>query len=755
MSSLTRSNNIAARMGRWSARHRKIAIFAWLAFVIASFMIGGAIGTEKMKPEDQGVGESGRADRILAEDFKTPPGERVLIQHPKLTAEDPAFQATIADVAKRMSSRTELTNVRSPLERTSARSELTQAGAALDKDNIGFVSSDGHSALVTFDFRTTDDDKALEQVDAVLATTAAAERAHPGFIVEEFGDASAGKQLQDAFADDLKKAGIFSIPLTLAILLVAFGALVAAGVPVLLGLTAVFATMGLLSIPSQLVGVSDGTDAIVLLIGLAVGVDYTMFYLKREREERARGRSEEAALEAAAATSGRAVLISGFTVIIAMAGMFMMGNASFYGFAIATMLVVAVAMLGSVTVLPALLSKLGDRVNKARIPFLHRLRRTDGQSRVWNAILTRVLRRPLLSAIGAGAVLLALSGFALQMKTVQPSPETFPKSLPVMQTYDKMQEAFPGGEIPATVVVRGTDVTSPEMREAIGQLRWRAEATGVMREPIRVDVNADKTVAQISIPVLGNGTDATSNEAVRALREELVPPTIGSVEGVEYAVGGYSAESMDFNALMKAKAPWVFGFVLVLAFLLLLVTFRSIVIPIKAIVLNLLSVSAAYGVLVLVFQHGFGKGLLDFEYTGGIDSFLPVFLFVILFGLSMDYHVFILSRVREAFDGGMSTGEAVSHGIKATASVVTSAAVVMVGVFAIFATLSLLFLKQFGVGLAAAILIDATIVRAVLLPASMKLLGDWNWYLPKWLEWLPRLEHGERAPEAPPVAATP
>ena len=737
MSSLTRSNNIAARMGRWSARHRKIAIFSWLAFVIAAFMIGGAIGTEKLKAEDQGVGESGRADKILAEDFKTPPGERVLIQHSKLKADDAAFEATIADVAKRISARGELTNVRSPLE----------------EGNTGFISADRHSALVTFDFRTTDDEKALEQVDAVLATTAAAERAHPGFTVEQFGDASAGKQLQDAFTDDLKKAGLFSIPLTLAILLLAFGALVAAGIPLLLGLTAVLATMGLLAIPSQFFGLSDGTDALVLLIGLAVGVDYSMFYLKREREERARGRSEDAALEAAAATSGRAVLISGFTVIIAMAGMFMMGDVSFYGFAIATMLVVAVAMIGSVTVLPAVLSKLGDRVNKARVPFVHRLRRSDGESRVWNAILDRVLRRPLVSVLAAGAVLLALSAFALQMNTVQPSPDTFPKSLPVMQTYDKMQKSFPGGEIPATVVVRGENVASPEMREAIGQLEWRAIQTHVMGEPISVDVNADRTVAQISIPVLGDGTDANSNEALRALREDLVPPTIGTVEGVEYAVGGYTAQSTDFNDLMKSRAPWVFAFVLILAFLLLLVTFRSIVIPIKAIVLNLLSVSAAYGVLVLVFQHGIGKGLLDFDYTGGIDSFLPVFLFVILFGLSMDYHVFILSRVREAFDSGMSTDEAVTHGIKSTASVVTSAALVMVGVFAIFATLSLLFLKQFGVGLAAAILIDATIVRAVLLPATMKLLGDWNWYLPKRLEWLPRLEHGERAPDAPPAPA--
>ncbi|MDQ3777566.1 MAG: MMPL family transporter [Actinomycetota bacterium] len=734
MSPPIRSNNIAARMGRWSARHRKLAVFSWLAFVIAAFVIGGAIGTKELKPEDQGVGESGRADKILAEDFETPPGERILVQHPTLTVGDRQFDGVVADVVERVSARPELTNVRSPLQ----------------EENSGFVSRDRHSALVTFEFRSTDEKQAEQQIDSILAAVAGAERAHPGFTVEEFGDASVAKQLTDRFAEDLKKAGLFSVPLTLAILLLAFGALVAAGIPVLLGLTAVFGATGLFAVASQWVGSSDGVDALMLLIGLAVGVDYSMFYLKREREERARGRSEEAALEAAAATSGRAVLVSGFTVMIAMAGLFMMGQASFYGFAIATMLVVGVAMLGSITVLPAVLSKLGDRVNKARVPLVHRLRRSDGESRFWNAVLDRVLRRPLAAAVAAGALLVGLSAFALQMHTVQASPDAFPKSLPVMQTYDKMQKAFPGGEIPATVVVRADDVTSPAMQEAVGQLRWRAVDTGVMREPIRVDVNPDKTVALISVPVLGDGTDSTSNEALRALREEVVPPSFGRVEGVEYAVGGYTAASKDFNDLMSAKAPWVFGFVLILAFLLLLVTFRSIVIPVKAIVLNLLSVSAAYGVLVIVFQHGVGKGILDFDFTGGIDSFLPVFLFVILFGLSMDYHVFILSRVREAFDSGMKTEDAVAHGIKATASVVTSAAIVMVGVFAIFGTLSLLFLKQFGVGLAAAILIDATIVRAVLLPATMKLLGDWNWYLPRWLEWLPRLEH-EQAPAGPAV----
>ena len=551
--------------------------------------------------------------------------------------------------------------------------------------------------------------------------------------------------------DDLLKAGAFSIPLTLIILLVAFGALVAAGIPLLLGLTAVLGTMGLVAIISQALPMSDSVSAIILLIGLAVGVDYTMFYLKREREERAAGRSEEAALEAAAATSGRSVLISGCTVLVAMAGMLLTFDPGFASFGVATMTVVAVAMLGSLTVLPALLSKLGDNVDRLRVPFVHRLRRDDGEGRIWGAIIDRVLRHPVVSVVLAGGLLVALAVPAYQLHTANPSIDTYPQKLLV--TYNRLTDAFPGTDVGASVVVKAPNVEAPAVQEAIGQLKWRAIDSGVMNEPIDVDINAAKTVANINIPVEGDGTDSTSNQALAALREEIIPPTVGTLAGAEVGVTGTTAQAKDFADQMRTVAPLVFVFVLLFAFLLMLITFRSIVIAAKTIVLNLLSVGAAYGILVLVFQHGWGKQVLGFEFTGGIDPFLPILLFVILFGLSMDYHVFVLSRVREAHDNGMSTDDSIAFGIKSTAGVVTSAAIVMVGVFAIFATLSMMIFKQFGVGLAAAILIDATIIRAILLPATMKLLGDWNWYLPKWLEWLPHVEHDEKLEkvDAPPV----
>jgi predicted RND superfamily exporter protein len=329
---------------------------------------------------------------------------------------------------------------------------------------------------------------------------------------------------------------------------------------------------------------------------------------------------------------------------------------------------------------------------------------------------------------------------AVQLRTAQPSIDTYPQEL--LTTYNRLKAAFPGTEVAASVVVKAPNVEAPAVQEAIGQLKWRALSTGGMNEPIDVDINPAKTVAHVMVPFEGDGTDAVSNQALAALRDEIVPTTLGTVTDAEINVTGTTAQAKDFNDQMKTVAPLVFGFVLLFAFGLMLLSFRSVVIATKAVLLNMLSVGAAYGILVLVFQHGWGKGLLGFELTGGIDPFLPILLFVILFGLSMDYHVFILSRIREAYDKGMSTDEAIAHGIKTTAGVVTSAAIVMVGVFSIFGALQMMIFKQFGVGLAAAILIDATIIRAILLPASMKLLGDWNWYLPKWLEWLPHFEHG-------------
>jgi RND superfamily putative drug exporter len=430
----------------------------------------------------------------------------------------------------------------------------------------------------------------------------------------------------------------------------------------------------------------------------------------------------------------------------AMAGMYLTGDPTFSSFATGTIIVVAVAMLASVTVLPALLSKFGDGVMKGRVPILGRRRERVGPSRMWSAILNPVLRHPAIAATVSAAALVALAIPALGLHTGNPGADSLPQDAPIVKTFDRMEKAFPGNDLPAQVVVEAADVNAPGVTRAIGELERSAIASGHFNRPMKVDVAPSGKVAVVTMPIAGGGTDARSNAALAALRDELIPATIGKA-GAQAQVTGATAQSKDFNDLMKSKAPIVFAFVLAMAFMLLMVTFRSIVIPVKAIVLNLLSVGAAYGVLVLVFQNGVGQSLLGFESTGTIVSWLPMFLFVILFGLSMDYHVFILSRIREAYDNGMSTDDAVEFGIKATAGVVTSAAIVMVAVFGIFGSLDILMLKQMGVGLAAAVLIDATVIRAVLLPASMKLLGERNWYLPKRLEWLPRIQSHDVAPE--------
>lgn len=724
-----KGSNLAGRVGGWSAAHWKTATAVWLGFVVGAFVLGNALGSNKLHDADTGSGESARAESILeSAGFERPATESVLVQSPTVSTNDPAFRSALAGVLARVSRMPGVTSLRSPLTR----------GAD------GLVSADGHSALVQFDLRgQAEEAEAPDVIEPILAAVAAAQAAHPGFRIEQFGRASAGYELNKTIGEDFRRAEYLTLPIALFILVFAFGALAAACLPVVLAFTAVIATLGLNAIFSHLVPTSDSTASIVLLIGMAVGVDYSLFYLRREREERALGRGPRAALALAAATSGQAVLISGLTVIIAMAGLLFAGNPVFTTLGIATMLVVFAAMVGSVTVLPALLSKLGDRVDRGRLPLFARLGRgeEEAESRFWTAVIGGVLRRPALWAgLASGALVLAAVP-ALGMKTKLPGFTDLPKSLPIVKTYEDMQRAFPGSSTPAVVVVRAADVTALPVAKAIEELRAEAAARPLMGEPVIVAVSADRTVARISVPFAGTGADRISNGALEELRSSLIPSTIGRLDGVESAVTGLTAGTKDFNDALKARVPIVFAFVLGLAFLLLLGTFRSIVIPLKAIVLNLLAVGASYGILVLVFQHGLGASLLGFAGRPPIASWLPLFLFVILFGLSMDYHVFILTRVKELVDRGMRTEDAVREGIAGTAGTVTAAAAVMVAVFGVFASLRTIEIKQMGVGLAVAVLLDATVIRGVLLPASMTLLGKWNWYLPGWLRWIPELDH--------------
>ncbi len=731
------SRNLAASAGRWSAKHRKTALIGWLAFVVLAFVIGGKVGTSTLTNVDSGVGESGQADRIVAGAYPKRVDEVVLIQSAKLKAGDPAFKAAVADVTQRLRKVDGVTKVTNPYG---------------ERDGAGAISPKRDAVLVSFQIPGDAETSAAvtASIDASVAAVDAAAKAHPDLRVEQSGSGSSESEFQAVFSSDLKKAGMTSLPITLLILLVAFGALIAAGIPLLLAITGVVATLGLIGPISQIAAVDESINEVILLIGLAVGVDYALFYLRRVREERAAGRSNEAAIEAAAATSGRAVLVSGVTVMIAMAGMYFGGAATFTSFATGTITVVAVAMLGSLTVLPALLSMCGDKVDKGRIPGLARLKSRMAAFGLWSRVVDGVMRRPLLWAGVSVALLLALAAPALHMNTGTPGVDTLPQDLAVVQKFEHLKAAFPSETSSLSVVIKGKDVTSAAVTRGIEQLERATHANTALfpgKGPFEQDVNPDKTVSILSMEVAGDGSDERSGLALDALRDDLVPATLGKVDGLEaYAAGG-TAIDRDFDESMISHLPIVFGFVLIAAFLLLLVTFRSIVVPIKAIVLNLLSVGAAYGALVLVFQHGWFHSLLGIGATGPIVSWLPLFMFVILFGLSMDYHVFVLTRVRELYDRGMSTEDAVSTAIKSTAGVVTSAAVVMVCVFAVFGTLSWMMFKQMGVGLAFAILLDATLIRGVLLPATMKLLGDRNWWLPSALDFLPEVRHeGEALP---------
>jgi RND superfamily putative drug exporter len=735
-----RVRGIAARAGGWSARHRWAAVGIWVLFVVLAMGLGSAAGRVDVKESDQLKGETHTAAKIIEDSgIKAPAGESVLIQgkDANVKATDADFRAAVTAVVKAVEGTGKVTDVTSPYDTKT-------------------ISRDGRSALVQFDMRG-DADTAGDRVEPVLNAVKDVQKDHAGLRIEEIGGASMQKTFSDAFGDDFKKAEYSAVPVALGILLIAFGALVAALLPVALALTAIMATMGLMGIVSHLQPMSDTANSVMLLVGLAVGVDYCLFYLRREREEREAGRDAGAALRIAAATSGRAIVVSGVTVCVAMAGMLFTGLAEFEAMGLASLMVVAVAMVGSVTVLPALLSLLGERVEKGRLPFLHpdkrrargkRVRSAEEGSRFWSAVLRVVLAKPAVSLVVAAGALLAIAAPALGMKTQQLTlDKEFGNSLAIVGTYNRVNDAFPGGSEPAEVVVKAHDINAADVKAALADFRTQAISSGASRGPVDIKVHAAQNVAFVYVPLVGGSDQDKAEKSLQLLRDKVRPDTLGKVDGVQAPITGQVAGSHDFSDQLLGSVAPVFAFVVVFAFLLMLLSFRSLTIAITSIVLNLLSVAAAYGILVAVFQHGWGASLVGAEGVGAIITWLPLFLFVILFGLSMDYHVFVVSRIREARLRGRDTKDAIRHGVVTTAGVVTSAAVIMVAVFAIFGTLSMQSMKQMGVGLAAAVLIDATIIRGVLLPAVMALLGERNWYLPKWLNLLPDFTHDE-SPEA-------
>ncbi|MBC2877833.1 MULTISPECIES: MMPL family transporter [Streptomyces] len=714
---------LPVRAARWSALHPWRAIAGWLAFVVLCLGVGIAVGTNSATTEDYRVGEAGRAEAMAAEGhLERRPTEQVLISARAGALDRAAADAAARDVAARMAKLPEVEKAAAPRAAKDGRAlvvEVTMKGSELD---------------------------AQKHVDPLREQTEAVQRGNPRLLVEETGHPSVSKGVDGQRDSDLALSEKITLPVTLITLFIAFGSLITALVPVLLALSSIAAAMGLSMIASHVSPDAGVGNNVILLIGLAVGVDYTLFYLKREREERERsgGRiGPEALVELAAATSGRAVVVAGLAVVVSTATLYLASDVIFSSLATGTVLVVLVAVASSLTVLPALLVTIGQRAQRraARRARPSRRPRKSGTGRVWAVLMRPASKHPAITLVVSTLAMLALAAPVAGLKLTEMSQDTHSRAIPAMRTYDRLNEAFPELRVTHQVVVRAAAGRAGEVADSLRELGRRARADRLFTGEPRLRTSADHriSVLSLSVPHLGNSDEA--RESLAHLRDDYVPGTVGRIPGAETGVTGDVARYADYPAHQRDKLPLVIGALLAVTFVMTLLAFRSVVLGLVGVVLNLLSAAAALGLLVLVFQGEWAEGLLDFHSTGTIGSRVPLFLFVILFGLSMDYQVFVVSRIREAALRGVPTRKAVLDGIGSSASVVTSAAVVMVTVFASFVFLHLIEMKQIGFVLAAAVLLDAFIIRIMILPSVMLLLGKASWWPSRGMR---------RAQEAPP-----
>lgn len=680
---------IPQRAARWSAEHPWRAILTWFVLVAAATSLAFVVPTQQADEADYRIGESGRADAMVERAGLASPDTEVVL----LTGDRAGLPGAARDVVRRMGGAEGVAAVSPPA-----------------------WSEDLTAMLVSVSLADGADD-----VEPLRAVTEAVADDHPAVSVRQTGALSLDDDINGQVADDLASAEVISLPVTLLLMALAFGALIAAGIPVLLALGSVAATMGISAAVSHVFPAEPTVGSMIVLIGMAVGVDYSLFYLKREREERARGRSTLDAVEIAAQTSGHSILVSGFAVAAAMSGLLLVDFVTFTSLALGSIIVVAVAVVGSITVLPALLVKLGRWVDRPRVPLLWRLNHRIGAGGISRRILAPVVRRPGLALAGSLAAVTALALPALGMTMHASNLETLPAGIPAVDTMRDVVATFPGEGTTVTVVAEGDG-----SRRALGALATQASTDGDFTEvPKGLTTSADGGTSTLTLALPWTDSDERTETAILDLRDRVAP---GALDGLTWAVGGDAASSLDFDAHLEAWMPAVIGFVLLLTLVMMGTAFRSVPLALVSTLLNLVSVGVAFGVLTLVFQHGWLEGPLDFTSPGFVIDWIPLFVLVVLVGLSMDYHVFVTGRIRELVGRGMPTRLAVEHGIRDSASVVTSAAAVMVSVFAIFATLSMLEMKMMGVALSVAILLDATVIRLVMLPAALVLLGDRVWW---------------------------
>lgn len=706
--------SFSVRMARWSARHPWRAIVGWLVFVALCLGAGSAVGTNSARTADYRVGEAGRAEALATEGhLERRSTEQVLISARSGPLDRAAAQAAAKDLTARMERLPDVAGVTAPL-----------------------LSGDGAILMVEVALKG-EEREAKGKVDALVEQTAAVQRSHPGLLLEETGSPSISKGVDQQRSDDLALSEAITLPVTLITLLVVFGSVTMAGVPLLLALSSIAAAIGLSMVASHLSPDAGVGTNVILMIGLAVGVDYTLFYLKREREERARsgGRlGSEALVELAAATSGRAVVVSGLAVVASTATLYLASDVIFSSLATGTIVVVLVSVASSLTALPALLVRLGKRAERRELRRARSgkpVRRVKGEGtggRMWAALLRPATRHPLVTLCVSVLGLLALVAPLAGLRITEMSRDTHSRDIPAMRVYDRLNEAFPEQRVTHQVVVRADASRAADVASALRAVARRADADPLFAGTSRIRTSTDHrtSVLELKVPHLGNSDQAY--DSLDHLRDDYLPATVGRIDGAEFGVSGDVARYADYPAHQNGKLPAVLGALLLVTFAMTVYAFRSVVLGLIGVVLNLLSAAAALGLLVLVFQGTWAEGLLDFHSTGSIGSRVPLFLFVILFGLSMDYQVFVVSRIREAALAGVPTRQAVLDGIRSSASVVTSAAVVMTTVFTSFVFLHIIEMKQIGFVLAAAVLLDAFIIRIMVLPSAMLLLGEASWW---------------------------
>ncbi|MBA3787435.1 MAG: MMPL family transporter [Actinobacteria bacterium] len=712
------------RIARASGRHPWRVLVIWIVVVVASvgtivtFLESALEGEIAITSET----ESKRAEALLAEGFPPPPPEQDITEVVVVRSEG----GSVDDA---------------PFERRVRRleDELREAGAT----NVISFYAGGNEQLVSADRDATEllvglgadpDEETVKPLVALVQTL----DDEPGIEAAITGEWTSDADFAQLSQDDLRTGELyFGGPAALIILLLVFGAVVAGLVPLALAIVSIFGALALTALVGQVFPLSVFTINMLITMGLALGIDYSLFVLSRFREERAAGREKLDAIAAAGSTASRAVLFSGIAFVLAMVGLLLVPSTIMRSLAAGAILVGIVAIVAALTLLPAVLSLLGDRVNGLKLPFFGRaaVGQTGGESRFWSRIVRAVMRRPVLSlALGVG-LLVAAAVPVLNLDTGSAGPSTFPDRFESKQGHLLLNEEFPSGGVePVEIAVAG-DVASSEVRAAIDRLEADIGRQPIFGEPA-VESNVAGGVTRITLPIGGDAGAEQATNAVRDLRADVVPQSFAEIDA-EVAVGGPTAEEIDYQDTMERWLPRIFVFVLGISFILLTIAFRSIVVAASAIVMNLLSVGAAYGLLVLVFIEGIGNELLGFQQAAAVEAWVPLFLFAVLFGLSMDYQVFLLSRIRERYSRNGDNDEAIAFGVGSTARLITGAALIIIAVFWGFARGDLIMFQQMGFGVAVALLIDATIVRSVLVPASMKLLGERNWYLPSWLQWLP------------------